>query len=244
MNVRSSSTTFKPRARLAAPVLTLILGESELEPVPESLHHHPAVRATLKKRGKARVTILDGNVHHDALKALPEGERRGRPDLPHYFLVMGLDSLAAKKGDVRVVIHTRNDERITVSPQTRIMRNYPRFIGLMEQLWAFRSVPKDPPLLAIEEGWSLERVVAEHKTGPVVTFTPSGRRVRLREFVAEKAAAGDLTVVLGGFPKGDWHKDPKAYADDVVSVTDEHLSVWTVETQVLSFWEDARGFLQ
>ena len=34
-----------------------------------------------------------------------------------------------------IIVHTRNNDVITIDPETRIMRNYTRFIGLMEQLF-------------------------------------------------------------------------------------------------------------
>ncbi|MHB8584987.1 MAG: 16S rRNA methyltransferase [Thermoplasmatota archaeon] len=224
-------------------MLTLILGEAELEPVPPAIVDHPNVRATRAARGKRRnqPVLLDGSVHHEALKQIPEGERRGRPDLTHFFLVLALDSLANQRDALRIVIHTRNDERITVAPTTRIMRNYPRFVGLMEQLFQFRRVPANPVLFEIEEKWSLERVIAEHRTGPVIAFTPAGRRIGFRSYVEEKAKAGDFTCLLGGFPKGDWHANVGQIADDVVSVADAGLSVWSVETALVAFYEDAIG---
>lgn len=224
-------------------MLTLILGEAELEPVPPSIADHPNVRATREARGRRRnqPMLLDASVHHEALKQLPDGDRRGRPDLTHYVLLLALDSLANQSGNLRIVVHTRNNERITVAPETRIMRNYPRFVGLMEQLFRFRRVPESPVLLTVEEGWPLTRVLSEHRRGPVVVFTPSGRPVSFRPFVAEKAAAGDFTCVLGGFPKGDWRTDFAGVADDVVRIAEPALSVWSVETALISFFEDAIG---
>lgn len=224
------------------PTLTLVLAEAELELVPDQIKGHPSVRAAAgRKESRAARTLLDSSIHHDAMKHLPDGERRGRPDLTHYFLLLALDSVLNKQRGLRLVVHTRSDERISVAPETRIMRNYPRFIGLMEQLFRFRQVPQDPVLFRIDEGWTLERVLREEARGPIAAFSEHGRKIAFRPWVAEKAAAGDLTVVLGGFPKGDFRSPIDKLAAEIVSIRPEPLSVWTVETALIAFWEDAVG---
>lgn len=231
------------RRRPRAAVLTLILAESELELVPDGIKHHPAVRSASTRRGqRPSRALLDASVHHDALKGYPDGERRGRPDLAHFFLVLGLDSVLNKQGGLRLLIHTRNDELIRVSRETRIMRNQPRFFGLMEQLFHFRVVPKDPPLLRIEEGWTLERVVREEAKGPVVVLSEEARRVNPHAYFSAKAKEGDLTLILGGFAKGPFRSPVAAFSSETVSLYPESLSIWTVMTEVLSAWEDGSGY--
>lgn len=224
-------------------MLTLVLADAELELVPDQIKGHTSVRTAANRRDqRPSRTLLDASVHHDALKHVHDGERRGRPDLTHYFLLLALDSVLNKQRGLRLVVHTRNDERISVNPETRIMRNYPRFVGLMEQLWQFGQVPQDPVLFKLESGYPLERVLKEDARGPVVAFDEHAPRVPFRPWVAEKARAGDLTVVLGGFPKGDFRSPVKTLASELVSIRDEPLSVWTVETALIAFWEDALGY--
>ena len=69
-------------------MLTLVLADTELERVPAPLQHHPAVRASARKRGRSPAAILlDSSMHHPALRRYSEGERRGRPDIAHIVLV-------------------------------------------------------------------------------------------------------------------------------------------------------------
>ena len=144
-------------------MLTLVLSEAELELVPPGLVRHPAIIAHARQRGKEPVCILlDSNYHHAAMTGLPEGRRRGRPDMTHLFLLTTLESVVNKQGKLTIIIHTRNDEMITVSPETRIMRNYERFLGLMEQLFEKEAVPdKKHPLLELHHNMTLAKVVAE-----------------------------------------------------------------------------------
>lgn len=223
-------------------MLTLILAEAELELVPDSIKMHPQVqRAAQARDRRASRTILDASLHHEAMRHLPESERRGRPDLVHFSLLLALDSALNQADGLRVVVHTRNDERLAVNPDTRLMRNYPRFIGLMEKLFREGVSPNpENPLLLLEGGWPLSRVLQHHAKGPVVCFHEKGRPVEPGSYLAEKAQAGpDLTVVLGCFPHGDFHVAPADWAADAVSLGGAPLSVWTVEMEVLANWERA-----
>ncbi|HEX2021373.1 MAG TPA: 16S rRNA methyltransferase [Candidatus Thermoplasmatota archaeon] len=225
-------------------MLTLVLAEAELELVPDAISAHPQVRAAAKARDRrASRTLLDSSVHHEAMRGLPDSERRGRPDLPHFSMLLALDSALNRADGLRVVVHTRNDERIAVHPDTRLMRNYPRFVGLMEKLFREGAIPsREEPLMVLEPGWPLKRVVEHHATGPVVCFRESGTPVEPGAYLAEKArAAPDITVVLGCFPHGDFAADPASFAAEQVSLGGEALSVWTVEMEVLAHWERAMG---
>jgi rRNA small subunit pseudouridine methyltransferase Nep1 len=133
-------------------MLHLVIAEAELELVPKAILDHPAVVNHARRRGKRPDEILlDSTYHHAAIKKLPDGERRGRPDIVHICLLNALESIASKEGKLRVYVHTRNDEVIYIRPETRIPRNYNRFVGLMESLFRDRVVPRGLELLRIEE---------------------------------------------------------------------------------------------
>ena len=226
-------------------MLTLILAEAELELVPDAIKDHSQVRAAARARDRRPSrTILDASLHHDAMRPLTESERRGRPDLTHFGMLLALDSALNQNDGLRLVVHTRNDERLAVNPETRLMRHYPRFIGLMEKLFHDMGTPRaqENPFLLLESGWPLSKVLEHHASGPIVCFSEKGRPVEPGAYLAEKAAANpDLTIVLGAFPHGDFHIEPSTWASDVVSLGGDALSVWTVEMEVLAHWERAKG---
>lgn len=224
-------------------MLTLILAEAELELVPEKIVMHPQVQTAARARNRRPSrTLLDSSLHHEALRQVPEGERRGRPDLVHFGMLLALDSALNQADQLRVVVHTRNDERLAVHPDTRLMRNYPRFVGLMEKLFQEGASPRENPLLVLEPGWPLARILQHHKSGPIVTFHEHGAPVEPGAFLAAKRQQSeDLTVVLGAFPHGDFHQDPRTWSDEVVGLGGAPLSVWTVEMEVLVHWERACG---
>lgn len=151
-----------------------------------------------------------------------------------------MDSALNKADKLRVVVHTRNDERIAIHPDTRLMRNYPRFIGLVETLFREGATPKNDPLLLYEPGWTLQRVLEHHATGPIVCFSEKGGPIEPGTWMDAKVQASpDLTVVLGCFPHGDFHQPPESFANEVVGLGGESLSVWTVEMEVLAHYERA-----
>jgi rRNA small subunit pseudouridine methyltransferase Nep1 len=218
-------------------MLTMILAEAELERIPEELYRHPAVLAHARQRGKKpQQILLDSNYDHAAMTNLPEGRRRGRPDLTHLFLLTVLESRANKQGLLRVLIHTRDDVLITVSPQTRIMRNYDRFQGLIEQLFEKHAVPDEKhPLLQLTEHVPLQQLVNEQPADAVLVFSKDGKPVVLPEYfdVLRKKKKTDILCIIGGFPSGDFHADIKAVATDVLSVYPEMLSAWAVASEVV-----------
>lgn len=218
-------------------MLTLVLAEAELEPLPIELCRHPAVIAHARQRAKQpRLILLDSNYHHAAMTTLPEGRRRGRPDITHLFLLTALESIVNKQGQLQILIHTRNDQVITISPQTRIMRNYERFLGLMEQLFEKTVVPDaEHPLLKLEENITLKKLVETQKAEQVVVFSKDGAPVKLHEYFSklQRQKKSDLICIIGGFPSGTFHTDLTTIATDVVSLYTEMLPAWTVASEIL-----------
>ena len=220
-------------------MLTLVLGEAELELVPPELVHHPAIIGHARQRGRepARI-LLDSNYHHAAMTGLSEGRRRGRPDMVHLFLLTALESVANKQGKVRVVIHTRNDEMITVHPETRIMRNYERFLGLMEQLFERGAVPDEKhPLLELTQDMTLQHIVQDTNPDIVVACSKTGTPTKLQDFL-KKHSKRHIVCIIGGFPSGPFHTDIKTITTDIISLYPEMLPVWTVTSEILVNYEN------
>jgi rRNA small subunit pseudouridine methyltransferase Nep1 len=219
-------------------LLNLLLVDSEIETVPPEIANHPAVRISATKRKKpASQILLDATLHHSAMKRLEGADRRGRPDIVHFFLLLGLESVLSRRGLLRVFVHTRNDELIAVDPTTRLPKNYPRFVGLMESLFMEKAVPsRGAPLLKLSEGYSFKRCLDEIPHSEVVVFSEQGKRIRLSQYFRGKE---DLLCVIGGFSKGDFISDVYSGTDEVISIFEEPLTVWTVESELIVNYENA-----
>jgi len=223
-------------------VLTLILGEAELELVPPSIASHPAIVASARQRKKKTThIILDASFHHSAMKKLEEGRRRGRPDITHIFLLTALDSIVNKRGEMNTIIHTRNNQAIYINPETRLIRHYPRFIGLMEQLFEKKIVgTEDKILLRLEEDVTLEKLVDEVKPDITIVLAVNGRRVNLPDYFNDlkKNNYKHILCVVGGFPSGGFHCKLKDFADDIVSIYDEMITAWTAASEIIVNYEN------
>lgn len=218
-------------------MLTMVLAESELELIPTELCHHPAVIAHARQRAKnPRQILLDSNYDHAAMIHLPEGRRRGRPDIAHLFLLTVLESVANKRGLLNIFIHTRNDMVITVNPKTRIMRNYDRFLGLIEQLFEGGIIPeKSQPLLTLTKGVSLEQLIHRIHAERIIALSKGGTSVVLPDFfhtLKEQNTQHQLCII-GGFPSGSFHTDLQTIATDIISLYHDMLPAWTVASEIL-----------
>lgn len=214
-------------------MLNLILADSELELVPETIAGHGCCVSAARKRGKnPRETLLDSTVHYPALERLEQGSRRGRPDLVHFFLLTALDSIQNLEGRLRVFVHTRNGQVIRVRPDTRLPKNQNRFVSLMEQLLLRGQVPpQGDALMTVEEG-SVGGILDEVLAQKTIVLSPRGRAVELRKHFS-RMRAKDVACIIGGFPDGDFTSPVYDLADEVLSIAPHVLKVWTVASEVL-----------
>ncbi|MCX8173308.1 MAG: 16S rRNA methyltransferase [Thermoplasmata archaeon] len=221
-------------------MLHVLLADAELELVPESIASHPSVVVNARKRGKKTTRVLlDTNLHHAAMKDLEMGERRGRPDIVHFFLLLALDSILNQMGELRVYVHTRNNELILVDPLTRLPKNYPRFVGLMETLFNNGVVPsKEMPLLRLMPDYTFEKCLNSIPHDRTVVLSPTGKPV-LPDRYFKEVRAENLLCVIGGFPEGDFLSNVYPLADEVISISDQTLTVWTVLSELLVNYENA-----
>ncbi|NPV62013.1 MAG: 16S rRNA methyltransferase [Methanotrichaceae archaeon] len=219
-------------------MLNLLLVDSELELVPEEIALHPTVTASARRRKKpATKMLLDSSAHHSAMKRLSEFERRGRPDIVHFFLMVALESVLNHQGMLRAYVHTRNDQLICIDPSSRLPKSYPRFVGLMESLFIEGRVPsRGPALLSIQEGFSFEDCLREIPHSETVVLSEDGEPCRLKDCLKGK---DDLLCVIGGFSHGDFRSNVFAAADRVLSIYEQPLTAWTVASEVIVNYENA-----
>ena len=217
--------------------MTLVLADTELERVPVELQRHPSVRASARKRGRSPASILlESSLHHPALRKFPEGERRGRPDIAHIVLVVALDSILNLEGGLRIFVHTRNDEAIQFAPETRIPKNYTRFVGLMEDLFEKGEVPEENPLIRMDRQVTLAQLLAK-LGGEAWAFAEGGDPLDLR--VGFPRHEENLIAVIGGFPHGGFRSPVATLCKRVVSIHPKPLKAWTTAAEVLVAYRQA-----
>jgi rRNA small subunit pseudouridine methyltransferase Nep1 len=223
--------------------LTLVLAEAELEPIPEAIRDHPAVRARARSRGRrAGRTLLDSSYHHSAMRGLEGAERRGRPDIVHQALLLAQDAPLNRLGLLRTFVHTRGDLVVLVDPTMRPPRNYDRFVGLVEQLLREGEVGAGEgiggrPLMRLERstlGGLLEGLGTWN-----VALWEGGEAVDPVAFLSSRLGT-DVALVVGAFPHGDFLGGTD-WADARVSLGPEPLTAPTVVARMVHAFEMAIG---
>ena len=214
-------------------MMHLILGDSELEVVPHEIQSHPSVVKSAKLRDKKPSRILlDASLHHSAMRKYGmEAERRGRPDITHFFLMNSLESILNKEGRLRVYVHTRNNDVLKIKPETRLPKSYSRFVGLMEHVFQNKSVPdRENPLITLEK-MSLQSL-AKSIGNKIIVLSEQGRNVHLKNYEIPE----DVTFIIGGFPSGDFLSNIN-FADDIISIYSQSLMAWVAAFEVISEYE-------
>ncbi|RLG84565.1 MAG: 16S rRNA methyltransferase [Thermoprotei archaeon] len=222
-------------------ILNIILIESALELIPKELWDHPAVLKNARRRGKKPgEVLLDTSLHYHAMKKLKDREKRGRPDIIHISLLNALSSPLNIEGKLRIYVHTINDYIIFIRPDTRIPRNYQRFVGLIEQLFKEGKVPPNSqqPLLYIKDMSLPEFLDTMGKK--LLLLSETGTLVS-PDRVIDEALSKDYIIGIGGFPHGDFSKYIYELADKVYSIYPKPLDTWIVVSRIIEACERKIG---
>jgi rRNA small subunit pseudouridine methyltransferase Nep1 len=226
---------------VVASMLTFVLAESAIELVPKELLRHPSVIAHARRKGKRPdEIILDRAYHHSAMKAMlgkDSALKRGRPDIAHLTLLNLLETPLSLEGRLKTYIHTLEDRVIEVDPQTRLPRNYDRFIGLLEQLYALGRVPPTGKALITLSKKSLHELVNELKSPKVIALTTLGEPESLKTLCSELATSSNPIILVGGFPHSHFSEKTLSVADRCVSIYRETLNAWVVAARLVYEYE-------
>ncbi len=213
-------------------MINLILADSELETIPAEMIDDYAIRKMAKQSGKRpQEMLLDSNFMHSAIERHFPGKstRFGRPDIFYIFLNVAMDSIANRRGHLRVYIHTKHNQIISVDPGVRLPKSYNRFVGLMEDLFRKRRIESNgKELLSVRESTLAEALAS---TGAEQSFilSPTGTGTRPTEFLPRD---GTVNIVIGGFTEGDFVSDVGNLGRKV-SIFEDELTIWTVASEIL-----------
>lgn len=214
-------------------MLTLLLADAELERVPARITGHLQVQQAARRAGvNASRMLLDSSLHHAAMRGLEDGERRGRPDLVHFFLLTALDSRLNAAGKLQVLVHTREGRLIRIRPETRLQRNYNRFCGLIQQLFDTGKVPPENPLLTMEEGWTVKDVGAKLAPQRLLVMDEAGTPTQPWQLFGPVDVDRHVMAIVGGFPSGRFRSELPP--GDRISFGPDQLTVWTVASELVT----------
>jgi len=180
------------------------------------------------------------------MNKLENNEKRGRPDIVHFALLEALGSPLNKEKLLTTYVHTTQDVTIQVNCETRLPRNYGRFVSLIEQLFEIRRVPPNEnkkPLLTMKRQ-TFSQLIKEVKPSRLLALTRTGRPRTLQATISDLAKTDKACVVVGGFPKGHFTQIVTELADEVVCIDWEMLETWTVVSRVIYEFERALSLPQ
>ena len=224
-------------------MLNVLFVEAALEIVPRKISRHPSVTRNAKKDGKnPEGVLLDRSLHHHAMVALPEAEKRGRPDILQFCLLEALGSPLNKVGKLKPMTHTLNGDFIDFSPELRLPRDAYRFRSLMEQLFAEGRVPpgEGEPLMTLARK-SLGAVKEGVRPSRTFALTSHGKMEKLAELCRRLAVEENPLVFLGAYPHGALREETLAEADEAVSIHPDALEAWVVTSRLIYEYEKASG---
>jgi len=224
-------------------MLNLLFVEASLELVPKKIAHHPSVTRNAKREGKKPdEVLLDRSLHHHAMLSLPEGEKRGRPDILHFCLLEALGSPLNRVGRLRSLAHTLNSDLLDISQELRLPRDCYRFKSLMEQLFVVGRVPprSEPPLITLSKK-SLGEVKSEVAPSRTIALTSHGKAKRLVDLCRELTVEVNPLIFIGAYPQGAMREETLAEADEAVSIYSEALEAWVVTSRLVYEYEKASG---
>jgi len=188
--------------------------------------------------------LLDRSFHHSAMKSLDQNERRGRPDIVHFALLEALGSPLNKEGLLQTLVHTISDCVIAVNPETRLPRNYDRFVNLIQQLFECGRVPPEQTeaaLLTLEHK-TLPQLIRDIKPSYVLAFSRVGKPFTLEAAVSKLAHEKSPVVIVGGFPHGHFSESTMKMVNETVCIDPDMLEAWTVTSRAIYEFERALGF--
>jgi len=231
-------------------LLTIVFAESSLELVDENLAKHPQIIKHAKKRGKKPTEIiLDKSYHYQAIKenylkiknkneyALEKYLKTGRPDIVHFALLSALETPLNFEGMLKVYVHTLNDYVINVNPKVRLPKNYNRFIGLIEQLYAIKKVPLKGEALLTLYKMDLKELIRRVAPSKIFAFSVLGKPKTLEEACKEMSKLDKPLALIGGFPHGHFSKSIIDIFDEVIKIDNEGLNTWIVVSRLIYEFE-------
>jgi rRNA small subunit pseudouridine methyltransferase Nep1 len=213
-------------------MLSLIIAESSLELVPRELQKHNSVTSYCKRMGKRpSEVLLDNSWHFAAMKGIKNEIKRGRPDIVHFCLLEACTIPLYDEEELVVYVHTIDDKVIFVGSGVRLPKSYHRFAGIIEKLFAEKSIEADGKKLFEIKNMTFSELIDRIKPNQIIGLSSEGRQSSYAEVA--KLCVENTCLVVGGFPKGDFSDFIKKRINSLYSVEQKQLEAHVVIARVL-----------
>jgi len=221
-----------------AKLLTILLAEASIESFPEELMKDLNVRNFFSKLKKSPSEVmLDVNFHKQFMEDLPDFEKRGRPDIVHFTLLSCFGSILAREERLQVIIHTYDDQVITLNPEIRLPKSIERFNGLVLQLFKDgRSPPTGDQVLMNLTKSTLPDLVKDlrEKHDVIIEFSVKGDQLTSLEYSKIIFESTNPLLIFGAFPHGEIKNISSELIDKKLGIYEKGLDLFAVISQILA----------
>lgn len=218
------------------PKTTIILADTAIELMPPNLINNEIIKKYAKKRGKQPSNIiLDSSYHHKAMLKIQDSRKRGRPDILHFCLLnlLGSPLVRTQSESMKIYVHTINNQILEINPETRLPKNFNRFIGLMEQVFDKRVIrSKEKILIEILKNRTIEDLIADIPRKNRLVFSSKGSQINLPNYFKDYSKE-ELVLVIGAFPHGDFSNKILSLSKKILSIYPQSIESWVVLNRVI-----------
>ncbi|MGC9777992.1 MAG: 16S rRNA methyltransferase [Candidatus Heimdallarchaeota archaeon] len=217
------------------PRTIFVFADSALELIPTKIAKMELIKKHAKKKGKLPSQILlDSSYHYKAMLKLKDSQKRGRPDILHFCLLnlLGSPLVLDKSNPVTIIVHTIRNEIFVINQETRLPRNYNRFVGLIEQFLVNREIKSKDKVLLNMLDTTLEVEIKDIPEKNRFLFSSKGSLVNLsNQFKAYSDK--DIAIIVGAYPHGSFSDLILKMSKNIYSIHPKPLDAWIVLNKIV-----------
>ncbi len=228
-------------------MLNLVIAETALETIPLEIFQHSSLKKIRDSGKKPTQILLDRTFHHFAILSsnLKQDYKRARPDILHIILLNVLATPLFKNNQLKVFVHTINNQVIKIGDNLRIPKSYSRYEGLILDLFKNKKIiSKDGCLLLeLNDNLSFSDLLNKHIKPDVIIGLSTNGIFKNFEYVSKELFEfKNPCIVIGGFPKGHFSKDIESRLEKKYSISNLSLEAHIVISRLLYEFEKINNF--
>jgi len=215
-------------------MLSLILAESALEPIPPEIAKHNSVTKQMHRNKKSlEYLLLDKSIHFDAMKTLQDKHKRGRPDLIHITLLNIIATPLYKNNLLKIYLHTINNNILHIHENVRLPKSYSRFELLMSKLFRENIIEHNNKKLIEILNTDLDGLIAKINPDIIIGLSSKGKINNCKKISKKLYEYNNPLLIIGGFPHGDFSQNTVKKFNKMYSIDKEQLESHIVCSRIL-----------
>jgi rRNA small subunit pseudouridine methyltransferase Nep1 len=225
----------------------LVIAETALETIPLEIFQHTSLKKIRDSGKKPTQILLDRTFHHFAILSsnLKQDYKRARPDILHIILLNVLATPLFKNNQLKVFVHTINNQVIKIGDNLRIPKSYSRYEGLILDLFKNKIIKSKDGCLLLElnDNLSFSDLLNKYIKPDVIIGLSTNGIFKNFEYVSKELFQfKNPCIVIGGFPKGHFSKDIESHLEKKYSISNLSLEAHIVISRLLYEFEKINNF--